>query len=660
MRASDAAAPRDPRNLRVDPRPRRCEGAHVAPGASRPRSSSASTVSRRPSSSVACGRGGSQLTPYRRWRPGPVPGTIRHAARERVGFAESGRAECPAGGQRITPRERGPSTCAQALPGECAGRRRGRGGDTLKGPDATLNSCQASTIMASTIDKYLAQIAHVATAAGMYAYRGQHDSRWQLYSAATRRLIAEHSSNVVLTPDFSALYINYHRDVLLEPARMRGFGFQSGRRLSDLELLSILQHFGAATGLLDFTWSPLVALWFASKDPTCDGQLFAINTNDAIRVSKVSGDDAAQSVTHVLSGGDGPPHLSYWEPMVTDDASTRILRQRSVFIIGRPLLPVAPEIISTILVAKDDKAPLTRELAVLDFHEDSLFQDVYGFAQASNRRPVPTLTAEAYRNRGNRYYQQGEYAEAIVAYGQSIGLAQNVGLTYLLRANALAAAGNHQDAVRDYDKAEAQRIPLQHLQAVYFNRGNSKVGIADYESAIQDYTTAIKKNGDNSASYYNRGNAYADLDRYKEAVLDYDRVTGHSAAHAAFNKGNALLAMGRLPEAEDCYRDAVAKDANHGDLTQNLWTLEQIRTVVEEWQYTIRAAPDSNTGRMCLRFEGSKEAAKAGGHLERFFFFGRAGNTGNIGGPGLSGGAGFEGKRPIHIHVVAVGTEDPA
>ena len=514
--------------------------------------------------------------------------------------------------------------------------------------------------MASTIDKFLVQIADAAKAAGMCAYRGQQDSRWSLYSAATRRLIKEHDKEVVLVPDFSTLYINYHRDVLVEPARMRGFGFRSGRRLSDLELLSKLQHFGAATGLLDFTWSPLVALWFASQDPTCDGKLFVIDTNDPIRVSRISSKETEQSLPDVLFGGDGPPPLSYWEPTVTDDASTRILRQRSVFIIGRPLLPAKPEIIREILVAKDDKEPLQRELAILDFHEDSLFQDVHGFARASKGRPVPQLTAESYRSRGNRYYQQGKYEEAIRAYGQSIERAPNEGLTYLLRANALAADGHHDEAVRDYDKAEGQISQLQHLQdTVYFNRGNSKAELEDYEGALQDYTDAIRINPSHSASYYNRGNAYADLYKFEEAVLDYDRVTGHSARHAVFNKGNALLAMGRLSEAEDCYKDAVEKGANHAGITQNLGTLKQIRPVVDKWRYTIRAAPDTDTGMMCLRFEDSEDAAKAGKNLKIFVVSGRVGNTGNTGGPGLSAGEGFKGKPGILIHVV-VRTEYPA
>ena len=112
--------------------------------------------------------------------------------------------------------------------------------------------------------------------------------------------------------------------------------------------------------------------------------------------------------------------------------------------------------------------------------------------------------------------------------------------------------------------------------------------------------------------------------------------------------------MGRLSEARRCFQDAVENGADHVGVSQNLWTLEQIIQIVDEGQYAIKAAPDPNTGKMHLRFEGSKDASNGGKDLERFIFFGRVGNTGNIGGPGLSGGEGFKGKPPIHIHVVVV------
>ena len=229
-------------------------------------------------------------------------------------------------------------------------------------------------MMTSTIDKYLVQIQDATQLAGIYAYRGQKDSEWPLHSAATRRLIEEHGSDIVRDPEFPQLYINYHGETLVDPARTRGFGFESGRRLSDLELLAKLQHFGAATGLLDFTWSPLVALWFACEDPSRDGKLFLVDTNDAMRVSRVSSDETAQQMGAVFSESAGPPHLSYWEPMVSGDISERILRQRSVFIIARPLLSVDTDIIREIVVTKDDKEPLQLELQTLDFHQESLFK----------------------------------------------------------------------------------------------------------------------------------------------------------------------------------------------------------------------------------------------------------------------------------------------
>ena len=48
-----------------------------------------------------------------------------------------------------------------------------------------------------------------------------------------------------------------------------------GATLSDLQRLSVLQHQGAATGLLDFTEYPLVALWFACAERSDkDGKVF--------------------------------------------------------------------------------------------------------------------------------------------------------------------------------------------------------------------------------------------------------------------------------------------------------------------------------------------------------------------------------------------------
>ena len=506
--------------------------------------------------------------------------------------------------------------------------------------------------MTSTIDKYLVQIQEATrTIAGTYAYRGQQDARWPLHSAATRRLIEEHGDGIMVDPDFPQLYFSYHRETLIEPARTRGFGTEPGHRLSDLQLLAKLQHLGATTGLLDFTWSPLVALWFACQDLAQDGKLFVVNTTDAIRVAKISSDETVQDLSTVFLDTTHLPDLSYWEPMTSGDAAARILRQRSVFIIGRPFVPVDNGLIGEIVIAQGDKHLLQLDLETLDFHEESLFQDIYGFAQVSNRRPVPPLTPEAYQRRGNRYYQQGDHTDAIVAYSKSIERAPHVGLTYLLRANVHAASGHHQEAIDDYDKALAYigQLHPSIQDTVYFNRGNSKAELADYEGALQDYTEAININASSAASYYNRGNTYVDLYRFEEALLDYDRVTGGIVPNAIFNKGNALLALGRLSEARRCYQDAGAKGADHVGIAENQSTLEQVMLVLDDLEYRLSATAVAGT--MYLRIEVREDVANIGERLGRFLFVGRVGNAGNAGGPRLPGEKGFMGKPLIQVRV---------
>ena len=451
--------------------------------------------------------------------------------------------------------------------------------------------------MGNTVEKYLSQILEVASQSGIYAYRGQQDSEWSLHSGATRRLIEVHGKDVLQDAEFSQTYVDYHRDTHIEPGRTRGFGIESGRPLSDLELLAKLQHFGASTGLLDFSWSPFVALWFASQDPSCDGKLFAVNTNDPITVARVSSDANSQRMEVAFLRAVGEPLLSYWEPASTGDASARILRQRSVFLIGRPLLPINAELIREIIITKDDKQLLRSELEILDFHQESLFQDVYGFAQASNMRPVSPLTAQAYERIGNRHYQRQEYNEALVAYSKSIEISPDADITYLLRGNVYAATGKHLEAIEDYNSAveNLSKISPGVRDTVYFNRGNSKAECRDYEGAIQDYTEAIKLNPSLAQGYYNRGNTYADLYRFQEALCEYDQVTGMISRDAKFNKGNAFLALGQLSEAQICYQNAASQGADHFGITQNLYTLEQIIPVVEGLSIEVVAAPDEQT-----------------------------------------------------------------
>ena len=141
--------------------------------------------------------------------------------------------------------------------------------------------------MRSVIQRYLNEIQEATTKPGIYAYRGQPNSDCPLHSAATRRLIKSIGDDVVNDVGFAQVYIDYHRETLVNPARTRGFGVETGREISDLQLLAKLQHFGAATGLLDFTWNPLVALWFACSQSDADGKLFVLNTNDPIQVAKL-------------------------------------------------------------------------------------------------------------------------------------------------------------------------------------------------------------------------------------------------------------------------------------------------------------------------------------------------------------------------------------
>ena len=531
---------------------------------------------------------------------------------------------------------------------------------------APEHTYQTIDVVNGTIEKYLTKLREVTSRPGDYAYRGQANSQWPLHSAATRRLIREYGDKLLKLPSFSDEYFKYHRETLVEPARARGFDLENGRKVSDLQLLAKLQHFGAATGLLDFTWSPLVALWFASQDPQYDGQLFVVNTRDPIHVAQVSSDETAQSVETVFSREDNSPRLSYWEPMLSGDAMARILRQRSVFIIGRPLVPEDTEgVISKISIDKDDKESLLQDLKLLDVSDLSLFQDLYGFSDAESvEAPLRRLHDPShYLRQGNLFYQREDYPKAIEAYSRCIDLEQDICELYFLRGNARAASGHHKEAIEDYDKAVSHKDrPFLNfnpdttkliydliLFMVYYNRANAKAELKNYKGALKDYTQAINSGrgepGD-SCLYFNRANTYVDLRKFKEAVTDYDKVIaiGPRYDHALYNKGNTLVVMGCFEDALYCYKQLEKKGVYKVLVADNRRELERIIDNIGDSKYECHWKGKEPYGRQQMYVESeilSIEFYAYNGPKVRYHFHGSVGNTGNFGGNRLPGGKGY-------------------
>ena len=427
---------------------------------------------------------------------------------------------------------------------------------------------------------------------GLILYRGLPDADWEVESSAYRRI--EKSKDISSETVPAVTFKNYIGH-LLDEAGLRGFRERQDRRLSDLELLAELQHFGAATCLIDFTTNSLIALWFAChKEAGKTSKVVAMATDDPERFSSLNYEDSKKPVKEFLNSG----KLWKWEP---SGLNNRIVAQQSVFVFGEGR--IAGDSYEEVTIAATHKNEIIRTLGkAFGISERKLYNDLAGFADNNaHDQPYDKLTAEDFLYQGRDLHQRRELDRALANFDRAIKLQPKYSEAYYSRGNAKSALGSYECAIDDYNKAieyYKTSILFRGYEDAYINRGNAKSSLGDNQGAIDDYNLALNLNprssraysnrahcknatGDhqgafddceeaielnprNAFAYNNRGDAKRELGDPKGAIDDFDRAIDLNPkfADTYFSRGIAKRALGDEVGAEKDFAKAREVDPN--------------------------------------------------------------------------------------------------
>ena len=340
----------------------------------------------------------------------------------------------------------------------------------------------------------------------------------------------------------------YQTDELIIPMKVIG-----GEPMTDVQTLSVLQHQGAATMLLDFTENPLVGLWFACADePEWDGKMFVVDIGDPLVWTN------GRKVERPLDADQGSV---YYEP--DRSLGVRIVAQQSVFLVCNPRIP--ERVVKEVVIPSDSKSDVREALERLGLSDRVLFGDVSGLAALNgSEKPLrkgQDETAAQYRSRGNLAYQERRHIEALAAYQEYAARTPEAAEPYLLTGNALAALGRYEEAVGAYTEAisrSGRPLPQSNvvweqsfieetLSVLYYNRGNAHAAVGNHEAAMADFDNAVKHAPNHPRdAFFNRANSKYVLGRFEDAQRDYSAAGEHTRSDTSLGMGKLSIDAGQF------------------------------------------------------------------------------------------------------------------
>jgi hypothetical protein len=135
-------------------------------------------------------------------------------------------------------------------------------------PDSKRQRRRYPIIRVDSWEEFLQHITR--TPYSNWAFRGERDERWPLYSSLSRYL-----QSFQVAPD--AWQEQERRIIRIFKRKAHVFLDNPPAPDDDFQWLALMQHHGAPTRLLDFSWSPYVAAFFAMERAVADSVVWALN-----------------------------------------------------------------------------------------------------------------------------------------------------------------------------------------------------------------------------------------------------------------------------------------------------------------------------------------------------------------------------------------------
>ena len=237
-----------------------------------------------------------------------------------------------------------------------------------------METIPVETYEATSIHDYADVVLHrladpFHTLRGTWIYRGQTDQSWPLVPQILRaEYLRWRSWHPELKPS------DQERE-LVRAFRTAAIAHTGGQSLDIWNWLALAQHHGLATRLLDWSYNPQVALYFAVRSAQ-------IGTDSAVWCYKHADNGPVASTVQTPFDSDS---IVFFEP---PHVSPRISVQSGCFTSHPIDLAEQPwaGALAKIVVPHAARATIRRELFRFGIHEQSPFPDLDGLARQSNWR----------------------------------------------------------------------------------------------------------------------------------------------------------------------------------------------------------------------------------------------------------------------------------